>query len=273
VFAAKVHGASHLHQLTIEENLDFFLLFSSAASVLGSPGQANYAAANASLDALAHYRRSLGLPALCLNWGPWAKVGLAARMNRVDGIAQGGLASLDPDQGIAIMDHVLRQGGRTQVAVLPADWTDLGRRFAALGATPFLTEVAQAPTATVPSTAKSLTAELDARALETMPQEQRREFLEDGLSRQLASILGSAGSRIDSDRSILKLGVDSLMAMELKNRIEKNLGVTVPTVQLLQGPSVSELTSLVLERLTESPPVVDLPLTIASEEEWETLKL
>ncbi len=85
VMAAKVHGAWNLHELTRDDRLDLFVLFSSAAALLGSPGQGNYAAANAFLDALAHHRRWEKLPALSVNWGSWAEVGMAARLSETEG--------------------------------------------------------------------------------------------------------------------------------------------------------------------------------------------
>jgi hypothetical protein len=107
VLEPKMLGAWNLHALTQTTPLDFFVLFSSAASLLGSPGQSNYAAANAFLDALAHHRQALNLPALSINWGPWAMVGLAAtQANRGDRLAMLGIESLSPAQGIEALVQV-----------------------------------------------------------------------------------------------------------------------------------------------------------------------
>src|SRR5262249_19014217 len=105
VLNAKVNGAWNLHLATSECPLDFFLCFSSTASAFGSPGQANYAAANAFLDALAHHRSALGLPALTINWGPWAERGMAARLG-AEAIARrlaNGIADISPDAGLVVM--------------------------------------------------------------------------------------------------------------------------------------------------------------------------
>ena len=120
VMAPKVRGAWNLHEATRALPLDFFVMFSSIASALGSPGQANYASANALLDALAHYRRGQGLPALSINWGPWADGGMAAgAANQISRRwSDRGLASLTPDEGLRALGErharPRRAGGRRQ---------------------------------------------------------------------------------------------------------------------------------------------------------------
>jgi acyl transferase domain-containing protein/NADPH:quinone reductase-like Zn-dependent oxidoreductase len=121
VMAPKINGAWNLHSLTLDEPLDFFVLFSSAASVLGSPGQGNYSAANAFLDTLAHYRKTLGKPALSINWGPWAKVGMAVQPGRGGRLAIKGLESIKPQQGIELLGRLLHQEA-AQVVAMAINW-------------------------------------------------------------------------------------------------------------------------------------------------------
>ncbi|HEY9405602.1 MAG TPA: type I polyketide synthase, partial [Pyrinomonadaceae bacterium] len=137
----KVHGAWLLHQLLREESLDFFILFSSAASLLGSAGQANYASANAFLDALAHERRSRNLPALSINWGAWSEVGMAAQKTRGGRLAARGFGNISPQQGVEVFEQLLGEDS-TQVGVLPINWTLARASTPALAESPLYSEVA-----------------------------------------------------------------------------------------------------------------------------------
>ncbi len=146
VMAPKVEGAWNLHELTRDRPLDLFVMFSSAASLVGSPGQGNYAAANAFLDGLAHLRRAAGLPGLSINWGGWAEVGMAAELDRRQGKSRdaAGVGRIDPIHGLATLERLL--GGDTaQAGVLPIDWVDFFEPFP-VGLEPaWLSEMVQPP--------------------------------------------------------------------------------------------------------------------------------
>ena len=118
---AKATGAWLLHERSLGHPLDFFVLYSSAAALIGTPGQSNYAAANCYLDALAHYRRTLGLAALSLNWGLWTGTGLAVKRDVVQSGATQGAVPITPEHGMAVLGRAITSG-ETQVAVLPLDW-------------------------------------------------------------------------------------------------------------------------------------------------------
>ena len=122
VLAPKVYGAWHLHQLTQEQPLEFFVLFSSAASLLGSPGQGSHVAANAFLDALAHHRQGLGLPGLSINWGAWSGVGAAAQRQVDQQMQVRGVDAIAPDQGLHIFSQLLAHSSEAQVGVIPIRW-------------------------------------------------------------------------------------------------------------------------------------------------------
>ncbi|MCB9761282.1 MAG: SDR family NAD(P)-dependent oxidoreductase [Alphaproteobacteria bacterium] len=256
VFAPKVDGAVLLDRLTADDPVERFVLFSSAASLLGSPGQANYAAANAFLDALAQARRARGLPALSLNWGTWGEIGLAATDTRGGRLEARGLAAMPPDQALAALARALC-GAPAQLGVLPLDMEAWARTMPEAAELPLLAELAaevgldEAPEAGGGA--------LRAR-LEALPAEQRHAALVEELTGLIARVLRTA-SPPDPREPIRDLGLDSLMAVELKGRVRALLGVEVPLMGLLQGMSVDGLADRLLIELsgdapapTEAPP-------------------
>jgi NADP-dependent 3-hydroxy acid dehydrogenase YdfG/acyl carrier protein len=246
VMAPKADGAWNLHVHTLARPLDFFVLFSSAASILGSPGQANYAAANSFLDALAHHRRSLGLAGQTINWGPWSEVGLAARPDRGGRLASGGIGSLSPAEGVAALGRLLRTGA-TQVCVMPVDWPAWQRSAGAGGSMPLVSAFVGGGGGT-PDAAPAAGKDLTAAILAAAPA-QRQPLLEKHLQDQVARVMRFPPSKLDVNRPLSTLGIDSLMAVELKNRIEAELKVALPLIQLVQGPSVSELAEILLAQM------------------------
>lgn len=149
VMAPKVEGTWNLHCATMERELDFFVLFSSAVSVLGSPGQGNYAAGSAYLDAMAHHRQHLGLPALSINWGPWAEVGLAAeasrRLEEQNASTQHLVKMIEIDQGLEVLEFLLSQAA-PQVAALPFDLKNLLELYPTAANMAFFSEIGGAGT-------------------------------------------------------------------------------------------------------------------------------
>ena len=262
VMAPKVEGAWNLHALTRDTALDFFVLFSSAASLLGSPGQAHYAAANAFLDALAWHRRAQGRPALSINWGPWAEIGLVTRPEQHRHLTRHGIEAMSAADGVRTLSYLLGLFA-TQVAVLNVDWARW-RSELRQGLNPPL--IADLHRATVdPPTAGDANGR-EARlkdALRRAGTEERRRMIESYLRDQAASKLGLAPSRLDIQSPLDHLGVDSLIAVELRTQIERDLGIVVPVVQLLDGPSVAGLADWLGDRLSGAGPAEPEPTEAA----------
>jgi len=260
VFRPKVTGSWLLHQLLSRQPLDFFVLFSSAASLLGQRGQANYAAASAFLDALASLRREQGLPALSIDWAPWSELGFAVTSGArrlIRRLTPLGIGSLLPQQGLAVLAELLRRDVAGSV-VLPIDWEKLSRMEGMVSLPPLLSRLIREQGADAPASergapgadglgAESVRDEILAIAL---PEERRRALV--GLvGRRAADILGLPESELDVGRPLVNLGLDSLMAVELKNWVDSVVGVDLAVVTLLQGASVSELAGQISTRMAD----------------------
>src|SRR5690606_3025209 len=247
VFAPKVTGGYLLHTLTRHLPLEFFILFSSGSAVLGSAGQSNHAAANAFLDALAHHRRSLGLPALSINWGVWDEIGSAAARHVGERVSSRGIGTISPEEGWQVLAY-LRQRPATQVGVFPVNW----HAFLAGGGPPFFRELAgqmtQQPAVTLSATKTVVepavpTTTLRQR-LEAAPASKRRSLLLSHVRDQANKVLGlPATNTIDYQQPLQELGLDSLMAVELRNLLGAGLDLErpLPATLVFDYPTIESL--------------------------------
>ena len=242
VFAPKAFGAWNLHELLQNHPVDFFLMFSSLAGLAGSSGQANYAAANALLDGLAAYRRRRGLPAVSVAWGPW-QVGMLGALDDAhrERWARLGLAPMAPERATGVLDQLLIEGPAT-VAVADADWSAFleagGRVDHAL-----LSELTAVAPRTTPRTVDG---DLFA-AVVAAPLTRRVPMLIDAIDKHARAILGGESSRpIDPHRPLGELGLDSLMALELRNTLCARLDRRLPATLLFDYPSIAAVADFVL---------------------------
>jgi len=241
VLAPKVAGAWNLHLLTQELKLDYFVLFSSAASVLGATGQGNYAAANAFLDALAHYRRTQGLPGMSINWGPWAEMGMAATDRIGVRLAAQGIEALTPARGLAALGQLLRHPV-AQIGVLPIDWPKFLRSIPTGQTPPFLRDVARGRPSDAATSPASMQRTDIVEQLEQAASSARWELLLAYLQKEVSQVLGFATAQpLEPQQGFFDLGMDSLMAVELKNRLQRSLGSPLPTPIAFDYPSVEAL--------------------------------
>ncbi len=270
VLRPKVMGGWLLHRLLQADPLDFFILFSSAGSVLGQPGQGNYAAANAFLDALAHYRQAQGQPALSINWGAWAGEGFADSVGGkrlATRLALLGISSIAPNQALEMLGRLLVQSA-TQVVAVPVNWNNYREFYPAGSASPLLSELAREEAeAPRPAGGKSQMRE----AFLAAKPEERRKLLHSYLGGQVARVLGLSPSKLDVQQPLSHLGLDSLMAVELKNRIAVDLKVNVPVVKFLQGFSVDQAVTQVLDQLAAEVANPAMPLATAITQQKEHL--
>ncbi len=250
VMAPKLDGAWNLHAETQGEPLDFFVTFSSLAALLGSPGQGNYAAGNAFMDALAHYRTRLGRPALSVNFGPFSGVGMAARQTARDQArwAAGGLQALAVEDGLAALERLLKEGV-AQVGAFQVDWSRFLQQFPADRQPPLLASWAGVVEKRRPSSARHR--EL-LRKFQAATAQQRAALLAQFIQEQVARTLGVDTAQLDAHGPLREVGLDSLMAIELKNEIESGLGVEVPLEGFGEDTSIASLAGLVARRLAES---------------------
>jgi acyl transferase domain-containing protein/acyl carrier protein len=273
VMAPKVAGAWNLHLLTLNAPLDFFVLFSSAAALLGSPGQGNYSAANAFLDCLAHYRRSNGLPALSINWGPWSEVGLAAEGGRGERLARRGISSISPSEGAKLFAHLLKSCASPQAAAMDFDFRQWSQCYPTAAASPLFTEIASRSDINRPD-ARAKESGLTRDALLAADQAERGELLKSYMNAVAARVLGFAKSgphKLDANQPMNRLGMDSLMALEMKTRIEADLGIKIPVVDFLKGTSIAQLAKSATDQLSISSAVINTCVAKAAARQWEEL--
>ena len=285
VFAPKIDGSWNLHQFSRNLRLDFFVLFSSISSVFGAPAQGNYSAANAFMDALAHYRRKLGLPALSINWGAWAETGMAASLGSSGEkrLARLGIDSIDPELAMEAMERLLRSGN-TQASVVPIHWQKFLDQMPGADIPRFFSAIAQVelPNGDLDDRSRSLDASqavkraLSRHDLIAADPADRLGLLESYLRDQLARLMGVSRERLELHEPLINLGFDSLMAVELKSRIETDLAVVVSVGNLLQGYSMAQIGARIIEQIAEvvpSPARQSPKAATTGDTDWEVVKL
>ncbi len=250
VLAPKADGAWNLHELTRDMELDAFVLYSSIASTLGTPGQGNYAAANSFLDALAARRGAEGLPATSVAWGLWAEeteMTAGFSDDQRTRLARIGLTAMAPDQGLELLDRALRSGRPLSVAI-PLEARGLRRLARAELLPPILSGLVQLPARRSRAVPGSLV-----RRLEAVPEGEREQVVLEVVREHVALTLGhDSPDAVDVDRTLLELGMDSLGAVELRNRLVAVSGVQVPPTAAFEHPTTAALAAYLGTLLAES---------------------
>jgi acyl transferase domain-containing protein/SAM-dependent methyltransferase/acyl carrier protein len=251
VMQAKVAGAWYLHQTTQHLPLDFFVLYSSVSALLGAQGQTNHCSANAFMDGLAHLRRCAGLRATSINWGAWAEAGAALEQAAVARAALRGVARFAPAVGLRLLERLLR-AENTQAAALAVQWPQYLRQTYAGRTPPIFAQVlplAGDALARRGGPAEAPKPEMAAR-LGVAPPAQRKTLLAEYLLEQTLRILGrDATESIDPDKPLNDLGLDSLMAVELRNALGQGLGRALPATLLFDYPTIGALTEFLAGEL------------------------
>ncbi|MEV7831701.1 amino acid adenylation domain-containing protein [Streptomyces subrutilus] len=242
----KALGALALHRQLSGEPLDHFVLFASIASLLTTAGQTNYAAGNAFLDALAHHRRARGLPALSLDWGPWA-TGMIEELGLIDHYRTSrGMSSLAPETGMAVLERVLGQDRAQLLVATVVDWPAFLSWYPALP--PLVADLAAARGETAPDRPRNSLLE----QLRTAGEAERRALLAERFTALAAAVLRVPAEQIEPGTGLNALGLDSLLAMELRARLTTELGATVSVVALLGDAPVDELVAQLHDGLAVS---------------------
>jgi acyl carrier protein len=272
----KWKGAWNLHTLTRDNDLDFFVLFSSAAALVGSPGQANYAVANAMLDALAEHRRSLGLSALSIQWGPWNAGGMTDKL-KVDPQSIG-MEKIDALDGVKALEGML--GGEDDVAaVLPVfSWERFVSGRPQGTSSLFSSLIGTEPQRSPAGTRQEAQRERLFEVLTNAAPKERRSILLEHLRQQTIQILSlPSQTRIDQDEILHDLGMDSLMAVELRNALIASLDRQFPPTMVLDYPTLRTLADYMLTSLFAETRSLDVgisnEITTMTDQEAEQLLL
>ncbi|WAM54403.1 type I polyketide synthase [Vreelandella venusta] len=245
VLAPKIDGARHLDALTQDISLDFFVLYSSATTLFGNPGQANYVAANHWLEAFAARRRAAGLPATCVRWGAIEDVGFLARNTRTRDALQERLggSALRSDDALKVLEQMLLTPGPS-LGVLELEWGALAR-FLPTAQAPRFNEIARSS-----DDDGSVDHDDDISALlADLSPEELHSTITELLRAELASILLIDEEKIDIHRSVYDMGFDSLMGVELMTAIENRLNVQVPVMVLSEASTLHKLAGVLIQKL------------------------
>ncbi len=254
VLKPKVLGSWNLHKAFEFKKPDFFVLFSSVSSVLNvTMGQSNYASANMFIDALANYRRSIGLPAVSINWGPWSQVGMASTLDLTEYFEKRGIGSISPKSGMQIISDLLDYD-EPQVIVLPAKWPLLCANFQQEHVPSMIAYLGQREDKNTDTERgnKDGNEQDYLNILLSCKQDEMAGVLQNQLLTLIAKIFRIDSSKLDVSESLSLLGMDSMMATEIINRIQMTYNLSLSMVELMQGISIEELSEKMADLLEPS---------------------
>ena len=255
--AAKVAGARHLDELTKELELSAFVLFSSIAGTLGSGSQAGYAAANAHLDALALARRAKGLPATSVAWGPWEGGGMAGQEQAREALSRYGLECMEADRAIEALEQALLRG-EASVSVADIRWDVYAPLFVSARPRPLIEDLSEVQAALASGGEQESGARLLAR-MQGLQERERRQILLETVRTEVARVLGyDSPASVDPKRAFKDLGFDSLMAVELRNKLGVATGVQLVATVVFDYPTPAMVVEHLLEELEEGEGSVDV---------------
>lgn len=267
---AKIQGSWWLHEVSKHKSLNWFVLFSSAATVFGSSGQASYAAANAFLDGLAQYRQAHNLTALSINWGPWAGDGMAAAGEVVTNLGRAkGLGLLDTEQAYQTMAslnrHILNnKNSAVNFTVIDVKWKEFSSVIGDdLKATLFSPVVIAAQSSDQASAGFGISIDQFKSEVETVAVEDRLYFIQSKMSEVICELMALPKDHyLDPGEPLQNLGFDSLMALELRNAISKLLGKRLPATLLFDFPTLSLISTFITSEIfPESEVQVETPIS------------
>jgi acyl carrier protein len=264
VLAPKVRGSWNLYEALGAKKLDFFVCFSSIAGLFGSPGQANHAAANAFLDTFASFLKAVGIPAKSINWGAWAEVGAAAERNVGERVGERGVETITPALGLDALERVMRRPA-VQIAVTPMRWEKFLEPFASGSEPPFFSGVAPQGKRVSSVTAQPAVKKKHGMRdrLAHAPSAKRPSVLATYVSEEVARVLGiGSAEKVDQRQPLVDMGLDSLMAVELRNLLGSGLELqrSLPATIVYDYPSVKEMAAYLETLLPFNSSVIEEPV-------------
>jgi len=263
VMRPKVFGTWLLHELSAEMNLDFFVLFSSAASVLNPPLLGSYAAANAFLDAIAHYRHSQGRKALSINWGFWDGKGMAVQYKGAEArtLVPKGMKSIPTEKGLDTFENLVMED-QAQICVIPTDWREFSLHDPRIRYLPLISNMTGEIQTEPESNEKPSLSVIDGptdeikqdEKLFTLPRKKWGEYLTNYIKKSISTALMMDPGEITSDQNLLELGIDSLMVMDLTGNLERDFRITVYPREVFERPSIKDFAEYLEIELTKLYP-------------------
>jgi acyl carrier protein len=262
VIAPKAQGAWLLHEATQKMKLDCFVMFSSISSIFGNPAQGNYSAANAFIDALAHHRQALGLPALTVNWGVLGGEGYVARNERVaEFLARQGTTEISPGEATALLESFLRAGSAQTIAIR-VDWGKWRQFFRSMQENPLFERIfAAIKSEDSVGTTNDWRSRIDAAA----PAE-KQAVISQAVREAVGSVLRVKPDSLRDDQPLTDLGLDSLMGVEIETSLEAAVGIALPPTSLMRARTIGQIAVLITGHLGGATTVVPpTPVTPAGE--------